>query len=185
METAGIWLRCGLVSLLTALLAVVCWGDGRGRHFVHLAHDSHDRATPQGSPRRSGARVPSAAARRCDVLWHLPHGDLFVQDGTGAVFVVPVGNPPALRPGDVVEVEGVSRPSDFMAGGRGCQDSCFIGGPPTAGAKGFGRGTGLGHARLPARGSGRGGAVGRELPEWLDAGHCSGGSPVQKRTFRM
>jgi len=46
----------------------------------------------------------------------MPHGDLFVQDRTGAVYVLPpTGNQPLLRPGDDVEVDGVSRPSDFMS----------------------------------------------------------------------
>jgi len=44
-----------------------------------------------------------------------PHGDLFLQDSTGGVYIVPPPNRPPLRPGQYVEVEGVSQPSDFMS----------------------------------------------------------------------
>lgn len=42
-----------------------------------------------------------------------PHGDLFVQDDTGAVWVQPPENPADLHPGQSVEVEGVTKPADF------------------------------------------------------------------------
>jgi len=41
-------------------------------------------------------------------------GDLFIQDATGAVWVDPTSNTSDLRAGAYVEVEGVSKPSDFM-----------------------------------------------------------------------
>jgi len=108
------WLRCGLVSLLTPLLAVVCWGDGNGRNSTTLP-TIHTIGQLRQVPLEEAGRGYPIQLRSVVTYYDLAHGDLFVQDGTGAVFVKPGGNARALRPGDMVEVEGVSKPADFMS----------------------------------------------------------------------
>jgi PAS domain S-box-containing protein len=44
-----------------------------------------------------------------------PHGDIFLQDATGGVYIDPPQVPLSLKAGQYVEIEGVSRPSDFMS----------------------------------------------------------------------
>ncbi len=44
-----------------------------------------------------------------------PHGDIFLQDATGGIYIDPPPIAPLLKVGQYVEVEGISRPSDFMS----------------------------------------------------------------------
>jgi diguanylate cyclase (GGDEF)-like protein len=46
------------------------------------------------------------------VTYYQPsQGQIFIQDATGGIFVVPPANPPALKPGDAVVVRGTTVPS--------------------------------------------------------------------------
>ena len=114
-KMAGVRLRCGLVLLLAPLIGVVCWGDGGGRSSPSLP-TIHTIGQLRKIPLEETGRGYEVRLRAIVTYEDIPHGDLFIQDGTGAVFVLPAaGSPLSPHPGDVVEVEGVSRPSDFMS----------------------------------------------------------------------
>lgn len=104
------WLR-RLCLLLVPVLSVFCWGEGRPgaplpviRSVRQLRALSLDEAK-RGYPVHLRGIVTYSDA---------PHGDLFVQDETGAVFVDrPMTDIGDLRPGERIEVQGITRPADF------------------------------------------------------------------------
>jgi signal transduction histidine kinase len=59
------------------------------------------------------AAVGHAVRLRALVIFHNQHRDCFVMDGTDGVFVARKDAESCLRPGDLVEVEGVTAPGDY------------------------------------------------------------------------
>jgi PAS domain S-box-containing protein len=100
------WLRQAIAGLLAPLAAVVCWGGGLPTiHRIGQLRRITLEEAKRGYPVRLGGVVTYS---------DFAHGDLFIQDATGAVWVSRRENLTDLRPGEYVEVEGVSKPSDFM-----------------------------------------------------------------------
>lgn len=105
------------VAVTAALLVSICvtarCGEPRAaaqdlpviRRVVDLRH-----LTPDQSKRGYPLHF-----RGIITYYDYPHGDLFLQDSTGGVYIVPPKTPPTLQAGQYVEVEGISKPSDFMS----------------------------------------------------------------------
>jgi PAS domain S-box-containing protein len=98
--------------LLVLLFAAVCPGGQRAMaqslptiHRIEQLRQLTQDQAKHGYPVRLRGIVTYS---------NYPQLDLFVQDATGAAYVFPPKNGPVVYPGQYVEVEGTSKPSDFM-----------------------------------------------------------------------
>jgi len=103
--------------------------------WVSLVVESPLVPVSYGEPRTEGRRLPTIHSvkqlrkltmeeskhgyplrlRGVVTYYDHPHGDLFLQDSTGGVYITPPTPAPALHPGQYVEVEGISKPSDLLS----------------------------------------------------------------------
>ena len=99
-----------LVPLLAPVLGVVCWGDGRATAGLPVLRSvKHLRALSLEEAKRGYPVHLRGIVTYSDAV----HGDLFVQDATGAVFVDRALSDRDFRPGEVLDVQGVTKPADF------------------------------------------------------------------------
>jgi len=99
--------RCRGACLLLLLGHIIFSGQLPASSFPVLTRIQQlKRLTPEQARLGYPARI-----RAVVTYYDYRHGDLFVQDGTRAIYVAPP-NEPALRPGQYVEVEGVSKATD-------------------------------------------------------------------------
>jgi len=106
----GSWAR-KLVLLAAPALAVVCWGDGRPAPALPVIRSIKQLRALSLEDAKHGYPVN---LRGVINYYDAPHGDLYVQDETGAVYVRPPENPPVLHPGQLVEVQGITEPGDYV-----------------------------------------------------------------------
>ena len=108
------FLRRLVALLIVPLGAVLCWG-GAARVTAGSLRKIHNIEQLRKMSLEEAKRGYPVRLRGVVTYSDYRHTDLFVQDATGAVWVNPASNTPELRPGELVEVEGVSKPSDFMS----------------------------------------------------------------------
>ncbi len=113
-ERAGFACSRCLAGLLWCVVSVVCWGDGAGRPGAALTviHNVKQLRVLSLDEAKRGYPVH---LRGVVTYADGPHGDLFVQDATGAVWIQPLEGSPDLHPGQSVEIQGISKPSDFAS----------------------------------------------------------------------
>ena len=99
-----------LVLFLIVLFTLVSKGERSGRGLPILNRVSQlRRLTPDQAKKGYPVRI-----RGVVTYYDLAHGDFFVQDATGAMYILPPAGL-AVRAGQYVEVEGISRVAEFAS----------------------------------------------------------------------
>jgi len=105
--------RPALNALLVFLLATVCVAEPQaavqGLQVIRSVKELR-RLTPEQARRGYPIHLHGVIT-----YYDYPNRDLFVQDATGAVYVNPPDKGPALHPGQFVDLQGISKGTDFLS----------------------------------------------------------------------